>query len=59
MTLAERNLAASQAAQAFRNAWRLMDELIGYDASSDVAEIHTLANIIHMLETKEFVGIAE
>ena len=59
MDMAQRQLAASQAAQAFRNAWRLMDELIGYDASSDVAEIHTLANIIHMLETKEYIGIAE
>ena len=45
MDMAQRQLAASQAAQAFRNAWRLMDDLIGYDASSDVAEIHTLANI--------------
>lgn len=59
MGMAQRQLAASQTAQAFRNAWRLMDELIGYDASSDVAEIHTLVNIIRMLETKEFAGIAE
>jgi hypothetical protein len=36
-----------------------MDDLIGFEASSDVAEIHTLANIIHMLETKEYIGIAE
>ena len=56
--LETRNLLALRAAAAFRNAFALMDEALGYDASSDLAE-SGLVNIINELEKVEFVGVAE
>jgi hypothetical protein len=59
MTADQRIRAIQEAAQAFRNAWALMDDAIGYDASSDIGETHTVADIIRILSEPEFIGVEE
>jgi hypothetical protein len=59
MNIAQRQLAAIQAAQAFRKAWAEMDAVMGFDASSDIAETRTLLETIQILETVEFLGVEE
>jgi len=58
MDMNQRRLLALRAAAAFREAWALMDQAIGWDASSALAEDGLVA-IIHELERQEFVGEAE
>ena len=57
MTIAERNQACLLAAAAFRDALALMDEALGFDASTELAD-RDLITIIHTLEDAEFVGVA-
>lgn len=59
MTIHERVEALREAAQAFRKAWSLMDAAIGYEASSDLGEAENLAIIIRILESEEYIGVAE
>lgn len=54
----QRNLLALRAAAAFREAWALMDQALGWDASGALAE-DGLVTIIHELERQEFVGVAQ
>ena len=56
--LETRNLLALRAAAAFRAAFALMDEALGYDASTELAQ-SGLVEIIAELEKVEFVGVAE
>ena len=56
--LETRNLLALRAAAAFRAAFALMDEALGYDASTELAQ-SGLEEIITELEKVEFVGVAE
>jgi hypothetical protein len=58
MDMNQRRLLALRAAAAFRDAWALMDEALGWDASGALAEDGLVA-IIHELERQEFVGVAE
>lgn len=58
MTIAERNQACLLAAAAFRDAFALMDEALGYDASTELSQLG-LVEIIAELEKVEFVGVAE
>ena len=58
MDMNQRNLLALRAAAAFRDAWALMDEAMGWDAIGALAEDGLVA-IIHELERQEFVGVAE
>jgi hypothetical protein len=55
MTIAERNQACLLAAAAFRDALALMDEALGFDASTELAD-RDLITIIETLEEKEYVG---
>ena len=57
-SIEDRNLLALRAAAAFRNAFALMDEALGYDASTALAE-SGLEEIIAELEKPEFVGVFE
>jgi hypothetical protein len=57
MTIAERNQACLLAAAAFRDALALMDEALGFDASTELAD-RDLITIIQTLEDAEFVGVA-
>jgi hypothetical protein len=59
MTIHERVEALREAAQAFRKAWSLMDAAIGYEASSDLGETCTLQDVIRILESEEYIGVAE
>jgi hypothetical protein len=59
MTADQRIRAIQEAAQAFRNAWALMDDAIGYDASSEIGETRTVQDIIQILASPEFIGVAE
>lgn len=59
MTIDQRNQACREAAQAFRNAWALMDAAIGYDASADLGETRTVQDIIWILSSPEFIGVEE
>jgi hypothetical protein len=59
MTIDQRNQACREAAQAFRNAWALMDAALGYDASSDIGESNTLLDIIQILDQPEYLGAPE
>jgi hypothetical protein len=56
--LETRNLLALRAAAAFRAAFALMDEALGYDASTELAQ-SGLEEIIAELEKVEFVGVVE
>jgi hypothetical protein len=56
MTIEERNQACQRAAAAFREAWDLMDEAIGFDASTELAD-RDLISIIQVLEGVEIIGI--
>jgi hypothetical protein len=58
MDMNQRRQLALRAAAAFREAWALMDQAIGWDASGALAE-DGLVTIIHELERQEFVGVAE
>ena len=58
MDMNQRNLLALRAAAAFREAWALMDQAMGWDASGALAEDGLVA-IIHELEQQEFQGVAE
>jgi len=58
MDMNQRNLLALRAAAAFREAWALMDQAMGWDASGALAEDGLVA-IIHELERQEFVGVVE
>ena len=58
MDMNTRRQLALRAASAFRDAWQLMDEALGWDASGALAE-DGLVTIIHQLERQEFVGVAE
>lgn len=58
MDMNQRRLLALRAAAAFRDAWALMDQAMGWDASGALAE-DGLVTIIHELERQEFVGVAE
>jgi hypothetical protein len=58
MDMNQRRQLALRAAAAFRDAWALMDQAIGWDASGALAEDGLVA-IIHELERQEFVGVAE
>ena len=59
MTIEQRNQACRDAAQAFRNAWAMMDEALGYEASSDIGNDNTLGIIIRILDQPEFLGAPE
>jgi hypothetical protein len=59
MTIDQRIQALQEAEQAFRNAWSLMDAAIGYDASSEIGETRTVQDIIQILGSPEFIGVAE
>jgi hypothetical protein len=59
MTIDQRNQACREAAQAFRNAWALMDAAIGYDASSDLGEHGSLRDILQVLDQPEYLGAPE
>lgn len=59
MTIDQRIQALYEAQQAFRNAWALMDAAIGYDASSDLGETRTVQDVIWILSSPEFIGVAE
>lgn len=59
MTIDQRIEALQKAEMAFRNAWALMDAAIGYDASSDLGETRTVQDIIWILSSPEFIGVAE
>jgi hypothetical protein len=59
MTIDQRIQALQEAEQAFRNAWSLMDAAIGYDASSEIGETRTVLDIIQILASPEFIGVAE
>jgi hypothetical protein len=59
MTIDQRIQALQEAEQAFRNAWSLMDAAIGYDASSEIGETRTVQDIIQILASPEFIGVAE
>ena len=58
MDMNQRRQLALRAAAAFRDAWALMDQAIGWDASGALA-LDGLVAIIHELERQEFVGVAE
>jgi len=57
MTIAERNQACLRAAAAFREAFALMDEALGFEVSSELAD-QNLLSIIWELEKVESVGVA-
>lgn len=46
------------AREALYDAWQIMDETLGYEASSDLAE-QELVKILQALEQQEFQGVAE
>jgi hypothetical protein len=56
MTIEERNQACQRAAAAFRDALALMDEALGFDASTELAD-RDLMSIIHVLEDVEIIGV--
>lgn len=58
MTVNQRNQACQRAAAAFRDALALMDEALGFDVSTEMAD-KDLITIIQTLEDVELVGIAE
>jgi hypothetical protein len=58
MDMNQRRLLALRAAEAFREAWALMDQALGWDASGALAE-HGLVTIIHELERQEFQGVVD
>ena len=58
MDMNTRRQLALRAAATFRDAWQLMDEALGWDASGELAEDGLVA-IIHELERQEFVGVAQ